>query len=176
MIDSYREEVILLRQQVDLLMERFGEADDLPVRPVNWAWLDADSAAEDWSRLTGWVDWFTARYELAETLPACWYLHPPILEELSALHVAWCGAYCDPGARSNYGVAFHDMAERVLGRIRDADRAGCANAGAHRDDFPMPTTLSGLAARTEAIRTDIATRPRPTHTHGEARPSVSNED
>jgi hypothetical protein len=175
MTDPFREEVILLRQQVDLLLERFGEIDGLGAQPVHWLSLDANTAAEEWAKLTGWVDWFTRRYELAETLPACWYAHPPILEELSALHTAWRGAYCDPAARANDGVAFHDMAERVLGRIRDADRAGCANAGAHRDDLPMPTTPPALAARTEAIRTDIANRPRPSHPPGEPSPPVKTE-
>lgn len=167
MSGGYREEIELLRQQVDLLFERFGEIDGLDARPVNWTELDADGAAEKWAALTGWVDWFIDRYQLTETLPSCWYAHPPILEELSALHVAWRGAYCDPTAHANDGVAFHDMAERVLDRIRQADRPGCASAGAHRKDIAAPVNPSRLGARTEAIRVDISARPRAsTHPEG----------
>ena len=165
MTAGYREEIELLRQQVDLLYARFVDLDGLEVRPVNWSELDADSAAEQWAALAGWVDWFVARYQLGETLPCCWYAHPPILEELSALHTAWCGAYCDPAARAGDGVAFHDMAERVLDRIRHADRAGCASAGAHREDIAAPVDSHRIAARAEAIRADIAARPRPSRHH-----------
>ena len=160
MSGGIREDFELLRQQVEILFDRVGQLDGIDARPVNWIELDAGSAAEEWARLTGWVDWFIDRYQLTETLPSCWYAHPPIVEELSALHVAWLGAYCDPGASANDGVAFHDMAERVLDRIQQADRPGCASAGAHREDVFAPANATRLSARTEAIRADIAARPR----------------
>jgi len=57
------------------------------------------------------------------------------------------------------------MAERVLDRIRHADRAGCASAGAHREDIAAPVDSHRIAARAEAIRADIAARPRPSRHH-----------
>lgn len=160
MSGGIREDFELLRQQVEILFDRVGHLDGIDARPVNWTELDGGGAAEEWARLTHWVDWFIDRYQLTETLPSCWYEHPPIVEELSALHIAWLGAYCDPGASANDGVAFHDMAERVLDRIQQADRPGCASAGAHREDIAAPPNATRLSARAEAIRTDIAVRPR----------------
>jgi hypothetical protein len=161
MSDPYREEIVLLRAQVNYLLERFADVEGLTARPVNWESLDADAAEEAWAMLAGWVDWLVDRYRLAETVPACWYTHHPVREELSALQVAWLGAYCDPAARASDGVAWHDMLERVLQRIRDHDLSGCANAGVHRNDVEPVRDPSSLCLRADAIRADIAARPRP---------------
>jgi hypothetical protein len=156
------EQVALLRQQVDDLYARFADVEGLSAGPVNWLFLDADTAAEAWAGLTGWVDWLLERYRLTETVPGCWYAHPPIFEELSALHAAWLGAYKDPDADSSIGVIWHDALERVTQRIRELDLTGCATAGNHRPEVPVPPNAAMLAARADAIRVDIAHRPRPT--------------
>lgn len=153
-----REELALLRGQVDYLLERIAGADGLDARPVVWDRLDADAAAQQWAALTGWTDWLVARYQLSEVVPACWYAHPAILEELSALHVAWVGAYCDPAARASDGVLWHDMLERVVLRIRDRDLAGCATAAAHRGDAAPAPSPESVTARADAIRADLAAR------------------
>lgn len=156
-----REELALLRGQVDYLLERIGALDGLDARPVAWDTLDADAAAQQWAALAGWTDWLIARYQLSEVVPACWYAHPAILEELSALHVAWVGAYCDPAARASDGVAWHDMLERVVFRIRERDVAGCATAVAHRADAAPAPSPESLTARADAIRADLASRRAP---------------
>jgi hypothetical protein len=162
--DDLRAEVALLKHHVEDLLDRVGAEDGIGARPVNWTALTAETAAEQWAALAGWVDWLIDRYSLAETIPGCWYAHPAVLEELSALRIAWLGAYCDSAAAAADGVLWHDMLERVLVRIREHDVTGCAAAAAHRADVEAATTAGSLSERAAAVRADIATRPAPVRT------------
>jgi hypothetical protein len=161
MKDDLRAEVALLKHDVGYLLDRVGAGHCVVPRPVNWTALTAETAAEQWAVLAGWVDWLIDRYSLTETIPGCWYVHPAVLEELSALQVAWLGAYCDSAAAAADGVLWHDMLERVLVRIREHDVTSCAAAAAHRADVEAATTAGSLSERAEAIRADIAARPQP---------------
>ena len=153
------EEVTLLRAQVDYLLERLADADGLGATPVAWCSLDREQAREEWAALVGWVDWLVDRYSLDDRIPDCWHRHPPILEELSALRAAWLGSYEAPNARASDGVAWHDMLDRVLDRIREWDRCGCAH-GTHRDDVDGPDRRDHTE-RDAFIRADVATRLAP---------------
>jgi hypothetical protein len=156
---SVAEDVALLRAQVDYLLERLADAEGLGATPIAWCSLDREQAREEWAALCGWVDWAVDRYGLTERVPACWYRHGAICEELSALRAAWLGAYEAPSARPSDGVAWHDMLERVLARVREWDRCGCSH-GTHRDDVELGDERD-VATRTSYIRADVATRPAP---------------
>ncbi|MCW2599457.1 MAG: hypothetical protein JWM02_1286 [Frankiales bacterium] len=153
---SLEDEIVLLRAQMDYLLERFADNPALGERPVNWAALDLNHAAERWSILTDWVDWLRDRYQLRETLPACWYAHPPQLEELSALRSSWVGAYLDPEAHAGDGSAWHDLLDRTLQRLREWDRTGCAD-GVHRPDVALPDDTDH-SHRERTIHADLARR------------------
>jgi len=153
------EDIALLRAQVDYLLERLTDAEGLGVTPVAWCSLDREQAREEWAALAGWVDWLVDRYGIPERVPACWYRHAALLEELSALRAAWLGAYEAPNARPADGVAWHDMLDRVLVRVGEWDRCGCAT-GTHRDEVES-TSTPDVPARSAFIRADISTRPAP---------------
>ena len=152
------EEFALLRAQVDYLLERLADADGLGASPVCWTALDREQARGEWAALAGWVDWLVDRYGLTERVPGCWYRHPPLLEELSALRCAWLGAYESPAARPADGVYWHDALDRVLARLAEWDRCGCVR-GVHRDDIPVAGDGTVLAERARHIRADVDTRP-----------------
>lgn len=153
---SLADEVLVLSAQVEYLLERLADNPALGERPVNWAALDSGRAAEQWGVLTDWTDWLRDRYSLHERIPACWYAHPPILEELSALRSAWVGTYLNPQARAGDGTAWHDLLDRTLHRIDSWDRTGCAD-GTHRPDLPtMDDTDHNQRERT--IHADLAAR------------------
>lgn len=162
---SLAEEVEILRRQLDGLLQRFDDREAHEFPPVDWSSLDREQARDEWDRLTQFVDWLVHRYGLAETVPACWYRHPPMLEELSALRTGWFGAYVDPVADADAGLAWHENLEKVLLRIREWDRTGCA-AGTHRDDHPLPCTSSD--DRRAFIDEDIEARPEPAETDATA--------
>ena len=150
------DEVVLLRSQMDYLLERLADNPGLTNNPVNWRDLNTDDAAEQWGRLTTWVDWLRERYTLTDRVPACWYEHAPMLEELSALRVLWVAAFLDKDATAAAAVAFHDALDRVLTRIRRWDRSGCCD-GSHRPEAPA-TDTTDHSHRERVIHADLTAR------------------
>lgn len=153
---SLADEVVMIRAQLEYVLERLADNPGLGERPVNWAALDSVHAAEQWGLLTDWTDWLRDRYQLHETVPACWYAHGPIVEELSALRSAWAGTYLDPNARAGDGSAWHALLDSALQRIRGWDRSGCAD-GNHRQTPPLPDDTDHHH-REQTIQTDLARR------------------
>lgn len=72
-----------------------GGADAAPgTRAVRWRDLPPEQAPIEWQTLRGWVEWVTTRFDVPVSLiPDCWWKHPALVEELSALHTAWRTAY-----------------------------------------------------------------------------------
>lgn len=131
-LEALRASVAVLTQ----LVHGLGLDDPAPPgQPAAWIWttLPPDEHAVARAQLTGWVDQVVDRYGLAETIPPCWFDHPPIVEELSALRAAWFVAY-RPGARPDQAAGWHDTLDRVLARVRAWNRTGCTTT--HR---PEPT-------------------------------------
>ena len=153
---SLTDEVVILRAQVDYLLERLADNPGLANRPVNWRDLTVDDAAEQWANLVTWINWLRDRYSLHERVPACWYAHGAVTEELSALRSFWVAAYHDKDARPGDGVAFHDALDRVLNRIHRWDRSGCAD-GTHRPEA-NPADTTSESDRERAIHADLASR------------------
>ena len=110
------------------------------VKPWDWARLDAEAAADTWSELAAWVEWLVARYDLADEVPACWWAHPAITEELTALWTAWLAAYQYAEAHPDKPLSWHKELDASRTRIKSWDRLGCArephrSAGPGRWDF-----------------------------------------
>ena len=108
---------------------------------VCW-WPDlttGDHRAQALDSLAVWVDEvLRARHpEMYNQLGACWYLHPDILDELTALRAAWYDAYRDPGAPATAAIEWHDRwLPGVMRRCRAAIRArGCK--GRHEKEAPV---------------------------------------
>ncbi len=60
----------------------------LPVTPAwNWEGLTRGTAPwrAAWQDLGAWVCWYTATYELWQSMPVCWFQHSRLVEELRAL-------------------------------------------------------------------------------------------
>jgi Domain of unknown function (DUF4913) len=76
----------------------------------SWCWRDLGPKAADelWSQLSDWVAWLRTRYPLAKKVPPCWREHPEIVEELTALWLAWQGAYVDANAPLTGPAEWHD--------------------------------------------------------------------
>ncbi|NNH73832.1 hypothetical protein HLB23_28935 [Nocardia uniformis] len=69
------------------------------LEPCRYRWRDLDQhdAALLWTELIEWAQWLRRRYQLGSRVPACWYRHEPVVEELTALMAAHTAAYwCDP--------------------------------------------------------------------------------
>lgn len=125
-----------------------------------WHSLTRTEAADAWTTLTTWVDWLLDRYHLEDTLPACWYRHGALVDELDALRAAWTGAYLNPKPHPAEAATWHQHLDRALTRIRDWDRYGCAS-GTHRDDIPSPTDEQASEARLAYLHADLQARSGP---------------
>jgi len=86
-----------------------ARTDGLPSRGTAWCWRTLTGAAADelLTRLSDWVTWLRSRYPLARVIPACWARHPELVEELTALHLAWAAAYTDPTAAPTAPADWH---------------------------------------------------------------------
>ena len=132
-----------------------------------WAWAAFGTARrrELFVQLRDWVDWLITRYDLraeTQTIPPCWYRHPVAVEELTALMVAWQGAYCaDEAAPSDALIAWHDRwLWPTLHRLNEQLRvwAKCTG-GTHQPTRPAPqvTDNADFAAFLDQAADEAAT-------------------
>jgi hypothetical protein len=138
-----------LRRDLDELASEFadtaaglmGRIDDLDAgdgasTPRAWNWHGIGPRAEEelWSQLRAWVAWIRHRYPLAKRVPACWAEHPEIVEELTALWLAWQHAYEDRRASLSAPAEWHDRwLPGVLYRLEHGPFAlNCLNAHEER--------------------------------------------
>lgn len=124
---QYRIERLTMRltmatTSLETLQEQLDERDDSLLDGVTaWTWsaLGPLGAETLWQRLERWVGWLRGRYPLAEQLPGCWWRHPELVEELTALHVAWRAAYSDPAASMTAPIEWHQhYLPTFLARVR----------------------------------------------------------
>jgi hypothetical protein len=154
------EQVARLREDVDLLLLTRGETSPRAAVPdASWQAMSPARAAEAWTALIEWVDELVERYALDETIPACWYAHGAMVEELHALHLAWLGAYTGRSGQPTDRAYWHELFARCLARIREWNRHGCA-AGAHRGDDPVPPTDAQRTKRGAHVHADLQARAR----------------
>jgi len=103
----------------------------LPV-PSCWAAQTPESQELLLEELDLWVTWLTDRYQLDHrTVPACWQEHGELVEELSALHLAWQGSFASSSAPDE-PLRWHERFASARARIADwVARTGC-RPDAHR--------------------------------------------
>jgi hypothetical protein len=78
--------------------------------PAAWCWRDLGplAQAELMDQLDTWTAWLRHRYPLARRIPGCWARHPELVEELTALWLAWQHAYQQPDAPLTAAADWHD--------------------------------------------------------------------
>ena len=113
---------------------RNGDSTPLGAHIINWRTLTDQDAPAAWARLRGWVEWFVIRYRVPEsTVPACWWMHGQLVEELSALHTAHTAAFDSSDA--GFGpIGWHERLSLAIPRLTRSYAGGCSNG--HRDITP----------------------------------------
>ena len=86
----------------------------------NWRTLHGHGAEILWRDVNDWVGWLRHRYPVAQQVPPCWWRHTELIEELTALYLAWRAAYTDANANLTAPADFHHhylpaAIERVTG-------------------------------------------------------------
>jgi hypothetical protein len=103
------------------------------VTAVAWQLLDGSGAEAVWRRLADWVGWLRGRYPLARQIPACWWRHPELVEELTALWLAWREAYTERSVPATASMDWHDRWLPGLLRRIGAGGWNLACEGGHKD-------------------------------------------
>jgi hypothetical protein len=114
------------------LSDRDPSSEAIGGAAINWRNLPDELAPEVWLKLREWVEWICDRYTVPEeVVPACWWRHGAIVEDLSALKTAWAASYDTTDA--GYGpIGFQERWFAAQTRLRTIGGGICA-AG-HRDD------------------------------------------
>lgn len=112
--------------------------------PYCWKHVSASEARGLWVRLREWVDWVNGRYFASswESIRPCWFRHPAVVEELTALWAAWEAAYrsADDGdGFSDAALWWHEKLHTVVLRLWDEQFAEC-KAGHQEPDVYERTT------------------------------------
>lgn len=109
------------------------DAGMLGVSIINWRTLTDDEAPAAWQDLGDWVNWFVRRYSIpVRRIPSCWYRHPELVEELSALHTAWVVSF-DP-IDAGYGpIGWHERLSAAIPRLQAWYNGECHDG--HNDQF-----------------------------------------
>ena len=81
--------------------------------PWNWKELNDPERAALLTALRDWVDWYNDRYGVAaeSRIPGCWHRHGPVVEELTAVWMAWKAAYYGHKTPNDAPAYWH---ERIL--------------------------------------------------------------
>ncbi|EYR62528.1 hypothetical protein N866_07795 [Actinotalea ferrariae CF5-4] len=103
-----------------------------PPMPIMWTAHTPDERRHRLADLDVWVTWVVDHYKLDRRyIPECWTKHWELIEELSALHLAWESAYATT-SRADAPLAWHERLGAARLRLADwVARAGC-RPGAHR--------------------------------------------
>jgi hypothetical protein len=114
-----------------LLREDISDVDFMipattPTSAVDWRTLKDAGARPAWDALREWVEWFTVRYNISESMvPTCWYKHDVLVDELSALYVAHLVAF-DPSDSGFGPIGWHERLSEAMPRLRHAYFGQCS--------------------------------------------------
>jgi hypothetical protein len=101
------EQIYQLSAVVAQIQEADSSASADLAGPYVWHTLSATDTAKLWEALADWVGWVRGRYPLARQIPLCWWRHPELVEELTALWLAWREAYTEKGAPLTAAADWH---------------------------------------------------------------------
>lgn len=78
--------------------------------PWNWQELDGEQSVKLMEALNEWVTWINERYGVTDSfrIYGCWYRHSAVVEELTAVWVAWKAAYYGHKDPTNDPASWHD--------------------------------------------------------------------
>lgn len=149
--------IATLRKQIDTVVAELAPPARRAVRVVRWAELDADAAAQAWQQLGDWVSWLTDRYALREIPVGCWWRHGMLVEELTALWLAWQTSHA-PAADATAPLIWHEHLDRFRDRVRLRlqQQGNCVSAG-HQDRTP-PTYAGAVEQFRRHVTADVAAR------------------
>lgn len=118
--------------------QRLQQAEAVGVAPVwlgtRWRDIPAESQAEAWIGLRRWVDWLINEFRLQQSIvPACWYMHPNLVQELYAAMAMEQKAWEEAAASLTPMMMWHPNLNAMIMRLREmvSELGGCGK-GKHQ--------------------------------------------
>ncbi|GHH54921.1 hypothetical protein [Streptomyces candidus] len=116
-----------------------GASEKKPDPPQRWVWANMPVGERETrlGELVLWVDWVIETYEVRSQIAKCWYRHPRILEQLTALYVGWARTYAgDPSKVGLRGEV--DWIKEFYSFLPRLNSASCQSV--HTDPPKVPLT------------------------------------
>lgn len=112
-----------------------------PPMPIMWAAHTPEEQRHFLDELGVWVSWLIDRYGLDRRyVPECWTKHWELIEELSALRLAWEAAYATT-SHADAPLTWHERLGLARPRLSEwVQRAGCRR-DEHRTGNPSLAIL-----------------------------------
>ena len=129
--------------------------------PYVWRTLSTHDAEKLWEALADWVGWLRGRYPLARQVPLCWWRHPELVEELTALWLAWREAYTEKGAPLTAAADWHGRWLPEFLRRVGAGGWNIACEGEHKERIKSlydARRVNDESAFVDAVAQDLADR------------------
>lgn len=109
---------------------------------TRWRDMPAEERPEAWDELRNFVEWLVTRYELTDNIvPACWFRHSPLVEELSALRAAWDASFIVETDGGLGPIGWHERFALARARIAEAYRGECKRGGVHVESPEVTITI-----------------------------------
>lgn len=139
-------------------------------KPAPWTWryLTGNERTTLWNQVGEFVDWLNTRFYglLMNDRPPvapCWYRHPIVVEELTALMVAWKAAYVGRRSPTVDPINWlHLHLQPTLDRVNERKQWALGNCGytGHRE-VSEPQPVGDADKLRQHIQEDVATHPSP---------------
>lgn len=116
------DEVANLRKELDGLLDRVPSGPVPTSRRFRPERITPPQIAEDeavlrHAEVARWVRWLVGTYQLEEVVQPCWERHDALVEELTALYVAWAGAWSGD-ERPDQAVVWHSQLSAAHERLK----------------------------------------------------------
>ncbi len=154
---------------VAALAERATTGGSPATGPVwDWTRLDAETASNAWNQLAWWVpNVLLARNPLlladGDRWASCWYAHPDVVDELSALYGVWWEAFYAKDASAARVAEWRDRwLPGALRRIADSSMQPCITSyDGHRPVEVKPSRQTPPDDLVAFVHRDLAARTAP---------------
>ncbi|MEA5456961.1 hypothetical protein SPF06_19740 [Sinomonas sp. JGH33] len=162
-------------ERVPEILNRLGELEELALGlaaeladypaggPWHWRELDAAQRAELWAELDDFVAWLQNRILSHSSNPdmwiePCWYRHPDVVEQLTAVMVAHAAAYRPKSHKPSFAPAdwFHRVLWPTMGKIAERDTfTNCRQRDGHHGPEGTRKLTAGSAEFDDFLRDQL---------------------
>ena len=121
------------------VVDDFLDDDEVGKRTaIKWEELSPHEKADTLAELGDWLEWFlpTWRFGPLEFAFGCWWQHQYLVEEYTAIWLAWLTNYDPIGAAPTDPLHFNERVAGLRRRLDDVYRGQCKDG--HHADIPLP--------------------------------------